>query len=169
MIFGVVCILSIVFAISLIFIGIKKNSDELLLEKKNLSSFSEGIKDLQESKKLYEAHQADLEKISKEFVDPKVPVEFIKFLEQNAKNSGLSVDISPIATEEKENEWPSLSFQITTNGSFPSLLKFLEKLENSPYLIEILNLNLMRINELEEGGVSVGGVSALFLIKVSTK
>lgn len=167
-IFGVVTILLIVLTIPPLFKKIKKNSEELLLQKNNLISFSEEIKSLQDSKGLYEDYRTNLEKIDELFVDPEIPIEFITFLEKNAVDSQLSIDISPGAAAKKETEpWPNLSFQISTNGSFTNFLKFLEKLENSPYLIKVLNLNLKRLTEKE--GVSPGNINAILSIKVFTQ
>jgi len=114
-----------------------------------------------------------LEKIDDLFADPEVPIEFINFLEKNAGKSQLSIEISPMAKKETE-PWPSLSFQISTVGSFSNFLKFLEKLETGPYLIEISNLNVKKITEKELRSekfetFSLSDVNALFLIKVLTR
>ncbi len=42
---------------------------------------------------------------------------------------------------EKEELWQSLSAQLLITGSFSNFSKFLRKLENGPYLIEIVDLN----------------------------
>ena len=164
-IFGVVTILLIVLTIYPLFKKIKKNSEELLLQKNNLISFSEEIKSLQDIKGLYGAYRTNLEKIDERFVDPEIPIEFITFLEKNAADSQLSIDVSPGAAEKKETEpWPNLSFQISTVGSSPNFLKFLEKLENSPYLIKVLNLNLKRLTEKEV--TASDNINATLSIKV---
>lgn len=170
-IFGVATILLIVLTIFPIFKEIRKESEELLLQKNNLISFSEEIKSLQDSKNLYESYRANLEKIEKLFIDPEIPIEFITFLEKNAIDSHLSIEVSPIAAAKKETElWPSLSFQIGATGSSSNFLKFFEKLENSPYLIEVLNLNLKRAVEREaKEEVLSGNINAVFTIKVFTR
>ncbi|MFA7715294.1 MAG: hypothetical protein WCX77_04325, partial [Candidatus Paceibacterota bacterium] len=43
-----------------------------------------------------------------------------------------------------EGSWPSLNFQISLNGSLPNVLKFIEKMTNLPYLIEIHGLNIAK-------------------------
>ena len=171
-IFGIICILLIVFAIYPVFREIKRSSEEFLSEKKNLILLSEEIKDLQESKKLYEVHQLSLEKINELFIDPEIPIEFIRFLEKNATDSQLLIEISPLPTTvpKKGGElWSNLFFQISTKGSFPNFLRFLEKLENGPYLIEVINLNLKRSVEKKTEEVSASGINAVFSIKVFSK
>jgi len=166
--FGAVIILLIVLIVHPLLREIKKNSEELLLQKTNLISFSEEIKNLGISKELYEKNRLNLEKISPLLIDPEIPIEFIGFLEKNASDSQLSIEISSMATAKKENElWPSLTFQILVAGPSPNFLKFLEKLENSPYLIEILNFNLKKISGKE--GIPSGSINAALLIKVFTK
>lgn len=161
---GGLSILSIVLIIRPLFKEIKKNSEGLLLEKNNLILLEDKIKNLEESENLYKTHQSNLDKIDELFVNPEVPIEFVNFLENNAAKSQLSIEISSVALTKKETDpWPSLSFQTSTVGSFSNFLKFLEKLETSPYLIEIINLNVKKLAEAESD------VEAIFSIKVFTK
>ena len=48
---------------------------------------------------------------------------------------------------EKEEPWQSLSVQLLVTGSFSNFSKFLHKLENGPYLIEVVDLNTRRLAE----------------------
>lgn len=171
LVFGTISILFVGLVIYPLLREIRKNSKELLEQKNNLSSFSEGIKDLANSKKAYEVYRQNLEKIDTLFVDPEVPIELINSLEKNASDAQLLIDISPLPTVKKGTDpWPSLSFQISAVGSFPSSLQFLEKLENGPYLIDVLNLNLKRLTEKEiKEGAPLTSINAIFSIKVFTK
>ena len=144
-IFGAVYLLLIIFIVFPLFRGIKKHSEELVLERKNFASLINEIENLETSEKFYKVNQANLEKIEEILINREVPIEFITFLEQNAENSRLESKISLLAVGGKETDpWPSLSFQVSLKGSFPDFLKFLERLENGPYLTEILNLNIQK-------------------------
>jgi len=169
--FAILGMLSILLIILIIFPSlkqIKKISGELLTQKNNLASFSEEIKNLKDSKNLYEAYRENLERIDEVFVDSEIPIEFISFLEKNATTSQLLIEVSSVATIKKETDlWPSLSFQISTTGSASNFLKFLEKLENSPYLIEISNLNLKKLARKEE--IVPSNINATLLIRVFAK
>ncbi|MBZ9578292.1 hypothetical protein KJA14_00280 [Patescibacteria group bacterium] len=172
-IFGIITILLIILIIHPLFKGIQKNSEEFISQKKKLILLQEEMKSLKETEVLYKTYQTNIDKIDDLFADPEVPIEFIEFLEKNAEKSQLSIKISLMARKETE-PWPSLFFQISTVGSFPNLLKFLEKLEASSYLIEISDLNVKRLTEKELQSdefrtFSLGDVYTMFLIKVLTK
>ncbi|MBZ9572050.1 hypothetical protein KJA15_01775 [Patescibacteria group bacterium] len=172
-IFGIITILLIVLIIYPFFEEIKKNSKELISQKKRQISLQEEIKSFKEIESLYKTYQSNIEKIDDLFAEPEAPIEFINFLEKNAEKSQLSIEISPMA-EKETGPWPSLFFQISTIGSFSNFLKFLEKLETGPYLIEISNLNVRKITEKELRvkrfeTFSLSDTNALFLIKVLTK
>lgn len=171
-IFFIVALLFIVLLIYPFFREIKKASGELLLQKINLFYHLEEIKNLKSSKDFYGINQKNLEKINEQFIDPEVPVGFIRFLEKNAADSWLSMEIIPTGAPKKDSDllWPSLFFRISANGSSLNFLKFLEKLENGPYLTEIINLNLKKITEEKTNKeVSPSRVNAVFLIKVFTR
>jgi len=70
--------------------------------------------------------------------------------------------------------WESIGFQILLTGSFPNCLKFLEKLQISPWLLEIQMTEVKRITEkelqLEElKDFSLGDVFFSIILKVYTK
>ena len=55
---------------------------------------------------------------------------------------------SSATTKKTEQEpWQSLSAQLLVTGSFSNFSKFLHKLENGPYLIEVVDLNTRRLAE----------------------
>jgi Tfp pilus assembly protein PilO len=172
---GVLAILFIVFLIYPVFRAIVKNSQDFLSEKKRLISLAQEEENLKKIEDLYKAYQSDLNKIENFFVDPEAPIEFVNFLEETAKNSQLRLEISSIVKKaEKEDPWENLSIQLFIYGSYPNLLKFLEKLENSSYLIEMVNLNINRLSESElklKGfeKFSTGDINSSLLIKVYTK
>ena len=174
-IFTLLGVCLIVFLIHPLFSGIKKSSQDLLSQRQTLVSFEAKVESLERFKTLYLEIKPDLEKISTLLVNLEVPVEFISFLEETSQDCQVLMEISPTsAARTKKDPWPSLAFQINSMSSFPKFLKFLEKLETSPYLIKIQNLN---INKLGETGlpvetqwlISMGDVRANLLIKVFSK
>jgi len=168
--FGLVSLFFISFLTPKFLKEIRANSQELISLKDDLASFQRETENLQQLRKIYQNYQENLTKIEKIFIDPKLPIEFIDFLEKNAQISQLEYKISPVSARESESS-ASLFFQTSTSGSFPNFLRFLEKLENSPYLIDILNLNVKKLTEgkIRSGGLSPQDVEATFLIKVYTK
>jgi len=164
-----------VFLVLPIFKNIQKNSKELISGKEKLLLSQKRIENIENFKQIYYQIKPDLEKMGGAFVETEMPLSFISFLEKTAHDCGLDINISSLPPEgTKEDTGPSLSFQLNSASSFPNLFKFLEKLENSSYLIQIKNLSISRLTENklqseEFKGFSQADVEASFLIKVLSK
>lgn len=127
---------------------IEESSRELVLQNQKLTSFSKKEENLRELEKTYQIHQKDLEKIENLYIDPETPIDFISFLEKMAFDSGAEIEISLVSGKIQETDFGrALSFNISLKTFYPNFLKFLEKLENSPYLVEILDLNIKKSEE----------------------
>jgi Tfp pilus assembly protein PilO len=156
-------VLTVAFVVFPLLNGIKNNSQKLVSQKNNLAVLESKVANLEKFKIIYEELKEILGKINNLFVDPGVPVEFISFLEERAKESQLETKISPtVLKETKEDPWSFLAFQVNSTGDFPNILSFLKKIENSSYLIEVRNLNISKVE-------SSDNVNAIFSIKVYTK
>lgn len=137
----------------------------LILQAENLLKFQQH----------YLIFREKLDKINEVFLDPETPFDFLNFLEQIAKEDKIPIEISITSPKEiKEDIWPSLSFNIFLKGSFSEILKFLEKIENSPYLTELESLKAARvtpegIGKEELGIISPGDVRANLVVKIYTK
>jgi len=178
--FIILTIFIIVFLIPHLFSEIKKSSRELISQKEKLAEFQAMTEDLEKFKSDYPEIKENLEKINILFIDPEVPVDFISFLEKTSNDCKVKLDISLGLPQKIEKDpWPSISLQIRSASSFSNFMRFLEKLEQSSYLIEIQNLSIARLSEMEltqpfpqkellERLVS-GDVKATFSIKVFTK
>jgi len=154
LIFAVVFGLLIKFTV-ILFLEQLKLSSESLVSKKNALYISnrqlDGIKDFQKSYSLYEPI---LKNIDKSFVYPEAPIEFVEFLEEESKKFKLPTKISPISVSSDEGVfWPSVGFSILTEGRFSDCLKFLERLEQSPWFVEIFQLTVVKVS----GGSLVAG------------
>lgn len=174
-VFIILSVILILFIIYPLFKEIKINSEDLISKKQSLTLLERKIENLKQYQTLWGQIEPNLEKINTLFIDPEVPVEFISFLETIARDCDLSVEIFPtLSRETAQDSWPSLFFQISSTTSFSKFLKFLEKLETSPYLIKIQNLNTRRLTktELESKafeGFSLGDTKNTLLIKVYAK
>jgi Tfp pilus assembly protein PilO len=144
-IFGLIALLLICFVISPLLRGIKEDSEEIVALKKDLILFQNKINNFEEAKESYENMKSSTEKIERLFIDPSIPIDLIEFWERIARESEVSIDISPVFLKSSETDpWNSISFQLTLTGSSPNFLEFLEKIETSPHLIEIQNLNVKK-------------------------
>jgi hypothetical protein len=145
--------------------SIKKNAQELITIKNDIVSFDNEISNLGFVKNQYQQFEPDLNKISTLFINSEVPIDFIRFLKKMAADSGVSIDISSVSSGKKE-PWPTLYFQASTKSTFVNLARFLEKLENSDYLIGTQNIT---INKSDSDGKGTKNVDANFLLKVYAK
>jgi len=147
-IFIILSIVLILFVIYPFLKEIRVNSEDLISKKQSLTLLGRKIENLRQYQTRWGEIEPNLGKIDKLFINPEVPVDFISFLEKTAKDCDLSVEISPgLSQQTAEDPWPSLLFQISSAAHFPNFLKFLEKLEASPYLIKIQSLNTRRVGE----------------------
>ncbi len=163
------------FLIFFLFKEVKNSSEAFSLGKEKITSLSEEKENREKMEDVYKNYQPDLGKIEKVFIDPEVPIEFISFLEETASTSQAQLKILSMTKKtDKKDSWPNLLFQLSVTGSFFNFSKFLEKLENSPYLIEILELNVRALSEKEIESkefenLSSADTSTLLLIKVFTQ
>lgn len=178
--FILISIILIVFILMLLLViflikDIQRNSQEFLLERKMLTLMEREFQEFENFERDSAFYQSNLEKLDKLFLNPKVPIDFVQFLEEESGNIGLLIKISPsIITSRKSDPWESIGFQILLTGSFPNCLKFLEKLQISPWLLEVQMTEVKRITEKElqlEGlkDFSLGDVSFSIILKVYTK
>ena len=164
-IFVIVAMLLAVFVVRPLFQGIKQESENLISQKRLLAELENKSESLKSFQAAHETHRANLEKIDELFIDGEEPINLIEFLEKEAANFYLSIDIIPVSPKEVESKpWPSISFRMETEGSFPNFLRFLERLESSKYLLEISSLNLRRLAK-----ESNGDVTASFSMKAYTQ
>ena len=164
-IFVIVAMLLAVFVVRPLFQGIKQESENLISQKRLFAELENKSESLKSFQMVRETHRANLEKIDKLFVDGEEPINLIEFLEKEAANFYLSIDIIPVSPKEVGSEpWPSISFRMEIEGSFPGFLRFLERLESSQYLLDISNLNLRRLAK-----ESNGDITASFSMKAYTQ
>ncbi len=172
--FGLITLILIVLFIYPLFKSIKNNSQELFSAKRELILLKNQIREIENFEVIYEDYQPNLARIDQLFIDPENPADFIQSLEKMAFDSGISMEIFPLILSKEESEtelWLSVTSQLSSNSSFPNFLRFLEKLETTPYLLEVQNLVLRRLNERELGKeeYSLGDIKAICLIKVFAK
>lgn len=143
---------------------IRSNSQKLISQKQDFANLEIKIKSLEQFKNFYQDYQPKLIKIDTLFVDKDAPINFIEFLEKNARDSQVTIEISLLPFEKIEDDhWSSLRFRIAIKGSPSNFLEFLDRLENSHYLVEVKGLNVERLNKNNTF------INAIFLLKVYTK
>lgn len=159
----------LVFLLVVPFLADIRSSSEALLEaKKNFKFVKEKSEKINSVRDYYKNMEPDLSKISGFLIDPKIPIDLIKFWESAAKEENLEISVSSSSSEKNESDlWPSISFQARLVGEFPNFMRFLKKVELSPYFLEVRSLGISRA-EIKKGESTVSGISANLGLKIYT-
>ena len=108
-------------------------------------------------------------KSDKLFIDPDMPLDFIGFLEATAADCGITASLTPSAKSKEEKDyWPSINFQVQLTGDFPSSMKFLKKIESSPYLTDVNGVK-MGTGTLDSASGQDGAAKRLVESEISLK
>lgn len=151
--FSAILFMAFTFVVMPIFNNIKSNSGVLAQKEADLIALETKISNLEDFRLLYKDLEGTLNKIDDLFIDSKVPVSFINFLETTASEKSLLIEIFSAANQKiKGDPWPSVIFQVKLNGYFSDFLKFWKKIESGIYLAEIKSLS---INSSEEGKTGI--------------
>lgn len=164
---ALVFILVVIFLIIPLFGSIKETSGRILTEKKDLAFFENQALKAEQFEDNYKNLEITPEKINVFLVNPSAPIELIKFFENLAKETGLTIKISPVSSPKLKNDsWNSMGFSIELTGNFSGIIRFLEKTETSHYLIEVQKFRARRIVEKD---VPTEKISAILEVKVFAK
>lgn len=161
---GAVALIFVFLIIPYLLNEINKSSEDFVSQKTALATFQSKMENLEKFKKSYQIDKENLDKIDNLFINRSIPsetVSFSNFLRKISMDNQVSINISSLSsTQEVSDPWPSQSFKIYAEGSFFQLAKFIEKIENAPYLIEISGLNIEKTDK---------SVTADFSIKVFSR
>ncbi len=175
---GICLVISLILIFSFILplvIGIKNSSSKLVGIKKELAIIHEKADGIGDVKATCNAISSDLERSESLFVNLEVPVSLIEYLENNADDLSLLVKTSPVFLKEvKDDIWDFVGFRLTITGSYNNFMRFIERIESAPFLIEIQDLSarILTGSELGVEGYEAfrsGDVSASLTIKVFGK
>lgn len=161
-------ILMVGFVIFPLFDQIKDNSKELISQKKMSLELETKIANLEKFKDIHIDLQYFLNQVDDLFVDSRVPIEFISFLEGASQEFQIESEILSVSEKRIEKDfWPHLTFQVVSSGFFPDFLKFLEKIENGPYLIELQNMTVNKLPQRDD--FNLANIRVAFSLKVFAK
>ena len=147
---------------------IKDNSQELISKKQKTASLTAETFNLERFNNLDKEVESFLSQVDKLFIDSKVPIEFINFLEETSEKTNVKIESLNLSDQKASQDyWPSLVFQMSCQASFVDFLIFLEKLENNPYLVEVQNMTITKLASDQEDFSR--NIRASFSLKVFTK
>lgn len=91
------------------------------------------------------------------FIDPTAPVSFLQFLEKWAAQYNLDLTLAPFDTPAvKGDTWSAVGIKVEANGQLADCLRFVEMLENSPWVITITRFDLQKTAVKDNSQVSQG-------------
>ena len=139
LIFGLIILSLVLFLVLPLLTEIKNGSKNLLSKKNNTAVLQAQSNEIENFKKEYRNYKTNLEIMDQLFIDPQNPVDFIKFLENTANDTGIKIEISLAPISQQKNE-KFITLQLFSSDNFIKIMNFTEKLENGPYLVEIKNV-----------------------------
>ena len=136
----------IIFALMPLFKEVSKASDNLSWQKAILGTIDDQIADVESFQNNYKHYQKDIKKVDDSFINYEAPIKFIGFLEDRAKEVSLDIQIIPVSALQKEGEtYKTIDFQVIVAGPFLKCIRFLDRLEQSPWLFETASLYVEKI------------------------
>lgn len=120
--------------------NVSASSEKLEELKGQIAQMAADEKSIQYFQNIIAGKSKDMNRISEVFIDRTTPIAFIEFLESIG---GDTLDVAPGAIKKESNfPWDFLEFRITMSGSYEDLFLFLQRLEHSPYLVEVKTMSL---------------------------
>ena len=129
-----------------------EESSSLLALKARLLSLEAQRANFDKLRKEYRAAQAQIDQVANLFIDSSTPVELIDFLEKSAQEAGFAIKITSASlSKSKADVWPATIFRLSGHGPTLAFQRFLEKVDNSPYLMAPVSFSLSQVG-LNPGG-----------------
>lgn len=162
-------ILFIFFFILPAFKKIEDISQKISETKANLEDIEKRAEVLQNFRKKFPTLKENFSLFENSFVSKELPVDFISFLESTANNYQILSEISLLSSGKD-----FLSFQVKAIGLPQNVFRFLDRVENSPYLVQIEKITLTKLSKTELKSkelesLSLEGLKLTFSFKVQTK
>ena len=145
---------------------LKKASKVMSLQKKSLDTLNLRIGDFHNFQKGYLDFQPVIEEINHLFINLDAPIGFIEFLEHEATTSRLQIRITP-SSAGGGSPWKSMGFAVNVKGYFSDVQRFLARVENGPWLVDIFQVRVERKGGGGRGGWQGGNLSRLQPSQVS--
>ena len=129
-----------------LFRRVKANADDLNTQKISLAVLAAQSESLGDFQKNVDDLENYSQLVRSVFIDASAPVEFIEFLEDQAENYHLQLIASPFDSPPiKGDLWSSIGTRVNVEGQLADCLRFVEMLENSRWVITIINFNLQKV------------------------
>lgn len=166
---GLIAIISLLLVWPLIK-QIKTSGQELIQSQETMAIFFQNWRNLETSRQ--QSKEIEEKLAETKFIMPAdEAINFIVALENAALATNNSQEISVLTSKKEE----AIDFQVTVNGSFPNLLKFMAYLENLSYYNQIASLQINRLESTQISptknifGLTPGDVKSIIRLSVPVK
>jgi len=170
-IFIVIIFVMFFFSIYPLYSSIRQDSESLLNNKKELASIeylTKSFEDFERNFLLYEEGLKEMEGLlnKESLIDPEIPIEFINFFKEKSQELDLNLRITALSTDDVEdNHWNTLKFRVTGVGRVDHVRNFIEKLENSKWLLSVVEFTASS-HQLDGEDVSRNYISINMIIEI---
>jgi len=153
--------------------NLKNVSHNIALSQATIGLLDAKIGNLADVKAKQALAEEYLTRVKSSFVDASAPVDFMNFLENEAQAAGLKIKTTAsFSADDNKNKEQSFNadFQVIVGGAFNNCLRFLGKLEQGPWFLEVAGFAVQRIDEKtapQKGfeGLIVGDVYCVYSLK----
>jgi Tfp pilus assembly protein PilO len=131
--------------IPFLYARINSASADLTNKKQNLEDVQKKEQEAVAAEDEYQAIMPQLDEINSSLLDKGKVLDFIVTLEKIADKTGNHSEISVVSSAKaasKKKPDQTMEFQISLEGSFSDLVKFLSKVENMPYLNDVDSIQI---------------------------
>lgn len=113
-----------------------------------LSQIQEKGKIITEYEKVKAVEKEKMTFIENLLLDRELPIPFISFLEEKKREENLGMKITTSNLSPLTKSPPQfLEFHVLLEGGFDGILRFIEKLENAPFLLEVNDLKVFAVSD----------------------
>ena len=166
----IIIVFAIIFFLDMpILASVHKDMQTLQSLKMSLAFLDQRKKNFEDFQTDYEKSKPVLMKADSYLVNYDAPIRFLEFLEREAQLTGVSLKITRIVPSGgKGSLAKNIKFTLYLNGSYPLALRFFKKLEASPYLITVQNIQIRRSVGKREA-LSPSPRDVVFIINIIVK
>jgi len=127
--------------------NVESKSEQLQQKQNKIAEVKMQSRQLNSLQQSLEKQEKKFKILDNLFINKEAPVQFLEFLEKTAAISNIEIDISPSAGQKNDEPWPPTFFEVRGVGQFEGCIKFMTKLEQAPYLLEIQDISIQKTTE----------------------
>jgi len=142
MIFAAVAMGMIFFAVFPLAADIKEAASRIGVQRGEIADYDFRIANARKFMLFSKSQSYGLEKAEGVFADSRMPLDLINSIEAAAEISDVAIEFLPSLPQDPLDGWPFVKIEINASGAVPAILRFVERMENGRYLMEIESVDI---------------------------